>query len=177
MGRGMKQHRKWLPPCGSCAALAGALAAAPVQAQGSTPPPAQVSDEPAGDEQAGIPEIIVTASKMGATSLQSTPIAVSVLSGEELADRGVRDMQDLKSYVPSLQVSDLSGYTQLYLRGIGSNIVFIGSDPSTTIHVDGVYLARPLSYFSDFLDVERIEVLRGPQGTLYGRNAVGGTAK
>ena len=128
-----------------------------------------------GEQNTGLNDIIVTATKMGATSLQSTPIAVSAFSASELASRGVRDVQDLKSYVPSLQVSDLSGYTQLYVRGVGSNIVFIGSDPSTTIHLDGVYLARPLSYLNDFLDVDRVEVLRGPQGTLYGRNSVGGT--
>jgi|TARA_R100000501_G_scaffold17919_3_gene35031 iron complex outermembrane receptor protein len=144
--------------------------AAPALAQNG--PQSSPADEIADDR---IQDIVVTATRMGETALQSTPIAVSVLSGEDLQDRGVRDVQDLDTYVPSLQVSDLSGYTQLFLRGIGSNIVFIGSDPSTTIHLDGVYLARPLSYLSDFLDVERIEVLRGPQGTLYGRNSVGGT--
>ncbi|ABQ69682.1 TonB-dependent receptor [Rhizorhabdus wittichii RW1] len=123
----------------------------------------------------GVPDIVVTATRMGETQLQSTPIAVTALGGDQLDARGVRDVQDLKAYVPSLQVSDLSGYTQLFIRGIGSNIVFIGSDPSTTIHSDGIYLARPLSYLTDFLDVERVEVLRGPQGTLYGRNSVGGT--
>ncbi|MHB9879380.1 TonB-dependent receptor [Pacificimonas sp. ICDLI1SI03] len=146
------------------------LMAAPAVAQNG--PQSSPSDEIADDR---IQDIVVTATRMGETALQSTPIAVSVLSGEDLQNRGVRDVQDLDTYVPSLQVSDLSGYTQLFLRGIGSNIVFIGSDPSTTIHLDGVYLARPLSYLSDFLDVERIEVLRGPQGTLYGRNSVGGT--
>ncbi len=146
------------------------LMAAPALAQNG--PQSSPADEIADDR---IQDIVVTATRMGETALQSTPIAVSVLSGEDLQDRGVRDVQDLDTYVPSLQVSDLSGYTQLFLRGIGSNIVFIGSDPSTTIHLDGVYLARPLSYLSDFLDVERIEVLRGPQGTLYGRNSVGGT--
>jgi iron complex outermembrane recepter protein len=137
---------------------------------------AQTAPAPADGGQTGeIADIVVTATKMGETALQRTPIAVSVLSGQQLADRGIRDVRDLKAYVPSLEVSDLSGYTQLYLRGVGSNIVYIGSDPSTTIHLDGVYLARPLSYLSDFLDVERVEVLRGPQGTLYGRNSVGGT--
>lgn len=142
----------------------------PAWAQAGTPPASAT-----GTDEAGIEDIIVTATRMGETALQSTPIAVSVLSGDQLADRGVRDVQDLRAYVPSLQVSDLSGYTQLYVRGIGSNIVFVGSDPSTTIHLDGIYLARPLSYMSDFLDVDRVEVLRGPQGTLYGRNSVGGT--
>ena len=153
-----------------------ALVGAPLLAQApadSTRVPSATTQPAAPD--GGIADIVVTATRMGETALQSTPIAVSVLSGQQLADRGVRDIQDLKAYVPSLQVSDLSGYTQLYIRGIGSNIVFVGSDPSTTIHLDGIYLARPLSYLSDFLDVERVEVLRGPQGTLYGRNSVGGT--
>jgi iron complex outermembrane receptor protein len=136
---------------------------------------AQTTADQASTDQQGIADIVVTATRMGETRLQSTPIAVTALSGDKLAERGVRDVQDLKAYVPSLQVSDLSGYTQLYIRGVGSNIVFVGSDPSTTIHLDGIYLARPLSYLSDFLDVERVEVLRGPQGTLYGRNSVGGT--
>ena len=143
------------------AGLARALLAAPLWAQ--------------ADQAAAAGDIIVTASRMGETRLQDTPLAVSAIASQAIADRGISDVQDLKAYVPSLQVSDLSGFTQLYIRGVGSNIVFVGSDPSTTIHLDGVYLARPLSYFNDFLDVERIEVLRGPQGTLYGRNSVGGT--
>ncbi len=148
------------------ATAAAACAAMPLEAR--------AQDAQTGEDE-GIADIVVTATKMGESNLQSTPIAVSAITAAELASRGVRDVQDLKNYVPSLQVSDLSGYTQLYVRGVGSNIVFIGSDPSTTIHLDGVYLARPLSYLNDFLDVDRVEVLRGPQGTLYGRNSVGGT--
>jgi iron complex outermembrane receptor protein len=136
------------------------LIAAPAQAQ---------------QDDGGINDIVVTATKMGETRLQDTPIAVAAISADDMAARGIRDVQDLKALVPSLQVADLSGYTQMFVRGIGSNIVFIGSDPSTTLHMDGVYLGRPLSYMNDFLDVERVEVLRGPQGTLYGRNSVGGT--
>jgi len=120
-------------------------------------------------------EIIVTATKTGETALQSTPLAITAFSGEQLASRGVTGVRGLVDYTPGLQIADQSGYAQLYIRGIGSNNVFVGSDPSSTTHMDGVYLARPLSYFSDFLDVERVEVLRGPQGTIYGRNSVGGT--
>jgi iron complex outermembrane recepter protein len=129
----------------------------------------------AQEDDGGITDIVVTATKMGETRLQDTPIAVTALSSDDMASRGIRDVQDLKALVPSLQVADLSGYTQMFVRGIGSNIVFIGSDPSTTLHLDGVYLGRPMSYMNDFLDVERVEVLRGPQGTIYGRNSVGGT--
>jgi len=122
-----------------------------------------------------IEEVIVTATKTGETALQSTPLAISAFSADQLDARGVTDVRGLVDYTPGLQISDINGYAQLYVRGVGSNNVFIGSDPSTTLHLDGVYLARPIAYFSDFLDVERVEVLRGPQGTLYGRNSVGGT--
>jgi len=124
---------------------------------------------------AKIEEVVVTATKTGETALQSTPLAISAFSAEQLSSRGVSDVRGLVDYTPGLQISDVNGYAQLYMRGVGSNNVFIGSDPSTTLHLDGVYLARPIAYFSDFLDVERVEVLRGPQGTLYGRNSVGGT--
>jgi iron complex outermembrane recepter protein len=123
----------------------------------------------------GLEEIIVTATKLGETNLQKTPVAITAFSGEDLAGRGVNNIRGLVDLTPGLQISDVNGYAQLYLRGVGSNNVFIGSDPSTTIHVDGVYLARPVGYFAEFLDIERVEVLRGPQGTLYGRNSVGGT--
>lgn len=119
--------------------------------------------------------VVVTATKTGATLLQDTPIAIDAYTGANLQSRGVEDLKRLASYSPGIQVADLSGYTQLYIRGIGSDTVFVGSDPSSTVNLDGVYLARPLALLGDFLDIERVEVLEGPQGTLYGRNSVGGT--
>ena len=75
---------------------------------------------------------------------------------------------------PSVTFSQNTGFAQLTIRGIGTNVVFAGSDPSSAVYLDGVYLARPAGVLADFVDVERVEVLRGPQGTLYGRNVVGG---
>jgi iron complex outermembrane receptor protein len=120
-------------------------------------------------------EIVVTATKTGATKLQSTPIAITAFTAAQLDQNKIDDVRGLVGFTPGLQISDINGYAQLYIRGVGSNTVYIGSDPSVTVHLDGVYLARPLAYFTNFLDVERVEVLRGPQGTQYGRNSVGGT--
>lgn len=125
-----------------------------------------------GSEQS---EIVVTASRTGASRLSDTPLAITALSAEDLEQRGVNDIRGLTDYTPNLQIADFAGYAQIFIRGVGSNDPFAGTDPSSTVHLDGVYLGRTLGYFSSFLDVERIEVLRGPQGTLYGRNSVGGT--
>ncbi|HTV94908.1 MAG TPA: TonB-dependent receptor [Steroidobacteraceae bacterium] len=131
---------------------------------------------PAGNEQsAGLEEIVVTATKTGATNLQDTPIAIEAFNSEQLTARAIQNINGVASYVPGVQISDLTGYSQIFIRGVGSNTVFIGADPSSTVQLDGVYLARPLTYMMDFIDVDQVEVLKGPQGTLYGRNSVGGT--
>jgi iron complex outermembrane recepter protein len=120
-------------------------------------------------------EVIVTATKTGSSNLQDTPIAITAFTAATLERTGLTDVRDLAGATPGLAIAENTGLSQVYIRGIGSNNIYPGSDPSSTVHLDGVYLARPSSYFSNFLDVERIEVLRGPQGTLYGRNSVGGT--
>lgn len=123
---------------------------------------------------AGEDEIIVTATRQGATLLQRTPIAVSVISQEGLDRSFVSNIKDMVQITPSLNVAQVTASAAIYIRGIGTNAVFNGSDPDVAFYVDGVYLARAFTQFSEFLDVDRVEVLRGPQGTLYGRNAVGG---
>jgi iron complex outermembrane receptor protein len=122
-----------------------------------------------------IEEVVVTATKTGATEEQRTPMAISVFSGAQLEVSGVDNVRDLVAFTPNLNVAQTSANAQIYIRGIGSNNVFNGSDPDVTVQSDGVYIARAYGQFVDFVDIDRIEVLRGPQGTLYGRNAVGGT--
>ena len=119
-------------------------------------------------------EVFVTADKTGERELQKLPAAVSVLTGEQLQRREAHSVADLAGLVPSVTFSQNTGFAQLTIRGIGTNAIFAGSDPSSAVYLDGVYLARPAGVLGDFLDLERVEVLRGPQGTLYGRNVVGG---
>ena len=119
-------------------------------------------------------QIVVTASKTGERDVQAIPMAVSVLSENEVQRGQARTVEDLAGHAPSVTFSQNTGFAQLTIRGIGTNVVFAGSDPSSAVYVDGVYMARPAMVLADFVDLERAEVLRGPQGTLYGRNAVGG---
>jgi iron complex outermembrane recepter protein len=121
-----------------------------------------------------VDRVLVTADKTGERELQKVPAAVSALSNQQLAQREAHTVADLAGLVPSVTFSQNIGFAQLTIRGIGTNAPFAGSDPSSAVYLDGVYLARPAGVLSDFLDLERVEVLRGPQGTLYGRNVVGG---
>ncbi len=119
-------------------------------------------------------EAFVTAAKAGERNVQTTPMAVSAISDGELGRLGTRTLLQAAALAPSVTLSQNTGLAQLTIRGIGTNVVNAGSDPSSAMYLDGVYLARPAMAFVQFLDIDRIEVLRGPQGTLYGRNAVGG---
>jgi iron complex outermembrane receptor protein len=119
-------------------------------------------------------ELVVTAAKTGGVDLQSVPIAVGVVSDDELSRLSTRTIDQAAALLPSVTFTQNSTFGQLSIRGVGTNLVNAGGDPSSAMYLDGVYLARPAMAFVDFLDLERIEVLRGPQGTLYGRNAVGG---
>ena len=153
------------------AAIAQTEQAAQTTAPTSAAPTAAAT---ATENTDGAGDVVVTATRMGATSLQKTPLAVSVLSSADLDRSAATDVRDLVQLTPNLNVSQNTASPLIYIRGIGTNAILNGSDPDVTVQIDGVYLARAFEQFTDFFDVQRLEVLRGPQGTLYGRNAVGG---
>ncbi|MBX7482469.1 TonB-dependent receptor [Qipengyuania qiaonensis] len=119
--------------------------------------------------------IVVTATKREQT-LQETPVAVSVTSAETIERAQIRDVADLATIVPSLRVSqNQSAFATSYsVRGFGTDGNNIGLEPSVAVFVDGVYRSRAISQISDLPDIQRVEVLRGPQSTLFGKNASAG---
>jgi len=146
-----------------CAATTPAIAFAQDTAE------APVSDTDYGND------IIVTATKRSQT-LQDTPIAVSVTSAADIQNAQIRDLIDLQSAVPSLRVSQLqsSANTNFIIRGFGNGANNPGIEPSVGVFIDGVYRSRSAAQIGDLPNVERIEVLRGPQSTLFGKNASAG---
>ncbi|SEJ66194.1 iron complex outermembrane recepter protein [Sphingobium sp. AP50] len=119
-------------------------------------------------------EIVVTATRR-AEKLRDIPASIAAFGGEKLQSSGVFDVTQLDRVAAGVQVATAyGGYQRVTVRGIGSNQVMPGGNPSVAVHRDGVYLQANSDFGLGFFDVERIEVLRGPQGTLYGRNATGG---
>ena len=131
-----------------------------------------------GRSSALLEEIVVTARKRE-ENLQDAPIAVSAFTGDALDFRGVTDIGKLDQFVPNLVLNESTTYSNVtnaavYIRGIGQNDFTPVIDPGVGIYVDGVYLGRSVGAVLDIVDVDRVEVLRGPQGTLFGRNTIGG---
>lgn len=134
------------------------------------------ADAPAAEDSAPrqkLPEVVVTAQRLE-NPLMAVPIAVTALDGRELDEAGVQDTTELPLLVPNLVFSTNTVNGEPYIRGIGSDLLSTGADPSVATYVDDVYRPRPVNSVFDFYDVDRVEVLAGPQGTLFGRNAAGG---
>nr|WP_214648312.1 TonB-dependent receptor [Novosphingobium aerophilum] len=136
-------------------------------------PTSGAAAQEAAPESAG--EIIVTAQKRQ-ERLQDVPLAVTAVTGQALENRQINDTSSLVAVVPSLtfQQGNNPTNTSFRIRGVGTSLFSQGVEPSVSVVVDGVVAARQAQNFSDFADIERVEVLRGPQGTLFGKNATAG---
>ena len=148
------------------------LAAACVLAAAVAPARAQTA-APAASENQTITVTGTTARKRNEQA-QDVPIAMDVIGGQDLRDAGITRVKDLQSAVPGLVIETRESSGKIAIRGVGTGDVGLGTDQSVAVHVDGVYQTHGALGLTRMFDVERVEVLRGPQGTLYGRNATAG---
>ena len=144
--------------------------------------PAFAQQQPTGTQDApttedarpeGLEDIVVTAQRRS-ESLQRAALAVSAVTGDQLARSGITETANLGKLVPSLVVQPTGGTTSFFLRGVGTNSQNSFSENAIAFNFNGVYVGRPTAPAGVFYDLERVEVVKGPQGTLYGRNATGG---
>ena len=171
---------------GSVLALAFVCAATPAWAQGASAP--QQTQDASPPEQgtanqnpaqasapSGVAEIIVTAQRRS-ESVQHVPISITAVTGESLIKSGVTNLNGLQRLAPGLSISTVgSGFVSYtYIRGGGTNQGDLGSDPSVAYFVDEIYLGGTAGLQTDLFDIDHVEVLKGPQGTLFGRNASSG---
>ena len=157
-------------PANGLACLAAAFTVA-----GTSPADAQAPPQPAAEDR--LDEIVVTARRRS-EPLQRTPVSVVALTEKDLEARSVTNTRALQNFVPNLTFAPSQnigeGAGNIFIRGIGQEDFSIGADPGVGLYVDGVYLARAFGTIMNLTDVARVEVLRGPQGTLFGKNTVGG---
>ncbi len=133
-----------------------------------------------GEKKATTLETVKVTARKREETLQEVPVAVTAFTAESLDKLGVRDLSDLDAQVPNLTIYAARGSNTTltaYIRGVGQSDPLWGVDPGVGLYMDDVYIARPQGALLDVFDVERVEVLRGPQGTLYGKNTIGGAIK
>lgn len=156
--RTLVRHCGFAILCGGAATLAHAQSATGTEAQ---------------ENKIALDEVVVTAQKIETTE-QRTPISMTVFSPEVLAREGVGNLDDLVARAPSASMAR-SGFSSIVtVRGVSSRDTTEVGDPSVAINIDGLYFTRAIGFSDSLFDLERVEILRGPQGTLYGRNATGG---
>lgn len=153
----------------ACAVVA--LFSAGTASAQSSEPQAPAQDDRASDQ---VEDIIVTAERVS-TSIQRTPISIQAYSGEELQNRGVNDISALSRADSSVNINLSAGMPVIAIRGVSSQNATEVGDPAVSVAIDGIFTNRPYGTFGGLYDIERVEILRGPQGTLFGRNSTGGT--
>lgn len=121
----------------------------------------------------GLAEIVVYAQKR-AENVQDTPLSVTAITGDSLTAQGIEEVADLNRVDPSLQIGKATGTVTTFIRGVGNPVTTAGNEASVPVYIDDVYFIRAAFAYFDLASVERVEVLKGPQGTLFGRNASGG---
>jgi len=175
--------RRWVTVAAVLAVVVGMAVPAVAQEDQPETPPAeettQAQDEQGSTERPFAGEIIVTSRKTE-ENVQKVPIAVSVVTADALQDVAATDISVLESYVPNVSIYQGRNQTTTltaFIRGVGQSDPLWGVDPGVGLYIDDVYIARAQGALLDVYDVERVEVLRGPQGTLYGKNTIGGAIK
>lgn len=160
---------------GSCLAATGIASVNPVVAQ--TLPASELTIARPADE--GVGDIIVTARRRE-ESLQKVPVSITAYTGKDLAARQIDNISGIAASTPNLifnssaPISGSNTAASIFIRGIGQTDFTLVTDPGVGLYLDGVYIARSVGGVLDLVDVERVEVLRGPQGTLFGKNTIGG---
>lgn len=147
--------------------LCGASSAALAQVE------AQTGDPAAEAPSSGMGDIVVTATRRE-ERLQDIPVTVTAITGDSLQGAALLEVRELTQMIPSFNGGRNAGAIQPVIRGVGSSGVSVGDEANVATYIDGVYQADPFSTALDLVEVERVEVLRGPQGTVFGRNATGG---